>query len=83
MTDDQVLEDINRLAAEEKQIHETAGAREGQGLTDEERERLRAIEIELDRCWDLLRQRRAERMAGRNPDEASPRDAATVETYLQ
>ena len=81
MRDEQVLEEINRLAAEEQQIHESAAP--GEGLSDEQRDRLGVIEVELDRCWDLLRQRRAERMAGRNPDEASVRDAETVETYLQ
>jgi hypothetical protein len=44
---------------------------------------LRAVEIELDRCWDLLRQRRALREAGADPDEAKARDASTVERYLQ
>jgi Protein of unknown function (DUF2630) len=46
-------------------------------------ERLRAVEVELDRCWDLLRQRRALRDAGEDPDEARVRDADTVERYWQ
>jgi len=46
-------------------------------------ERLRAIEIELDVCWDLLRQRRALRDAGANPDQAAARDPSTVERYWQ
>jgi hypothetical protein len=41
------------------------------------------VEIELDRCWDLLRQRRALRDAGSDPDDAHVRDATTVERYLQ
>jgi hypothetical protein len=41
------------------------------------------VEVELDRCWDLLRQRRALRGAGANPDEAQVRDADTVERYQQ
>ena len=45
--------------------------------------RLQALEVELDRCWDLLRQRRALRAAGGNPDDAHARDASTVERYLQ
>lgn len=81
MNDDQVLEDINRLAAEEQQIHEAAAPSEG--LSEAQHDRLAAIEVELDRCWDLLRQRRAERRAGRSADDASPRPAETVETYLQ
>ena len=36
----------------------------------------------LDRFWDLLRQRRALREFGRDPDEASTRDEGTVEGYL-
>jgi len=46
-------------------------------------DRLAAIEVELDRCWDLLRQRRALRSAGADPDDAAVRDSATVEGYLQ
>jgi hypothetical protein len=46
-------------------------------------ERLQAVEVELDRCWDLLRQRRARREFHENPDEASVRDESTVEGYLQ
>ena len=45
--------------------------------------RMRELEIELDRCWDLLRQRRARRAAGEDPDEADPRPADVVENYLQ
>jgi hypothetical protein len=48
-----------------------------------ERSRLRDVEVELDHCWDQLRQRRALRSAGADPDDADTRDAATVENYLQ
>ena len=48
-----------------------------------DRERLNAVEVELDRCWDLLRQRRALRAAGGDPDDASVRDADVVERYRQ
>jgi hypothetical protein len=41
------------------------------------------VEVELDRCWDLLREARALRDAGADPDEAEGRDAQTVERYLQ
>jgi hypothetical protein len=51
-------------------------------LIDEEHERLQALEVELDQCWDLLRQRRAKREFGADPDEAQVRDPGTVETYL-
>jgi hypothetical protein len=50
---------------------------------DEDKDRLRAVEVELDQCWDLLRQRRALREAGADPGEAQVRDAETVERYLQ
>lgn len=50
---------------------------------DTDRRRLEAVSVELDRCWDLLRQRRALRDAGQSPDAAEPRDADTVERYLQ
>jgi len=55
------------------------------GRTDqvgEDAGRLAAIKVELDQLWDLLRQRRALRSAGRNPDDAQMRDADTVERYL-
>jgi hypothetical protein len=50
---------------------------------DADADRLRAVEVELDQCWDLLRQRRALREAGVNPDNASARGPGTVENYLQ
>jgi hypothetical protein len=48
-----------------------------------DRERLRAVQVELDRCWDLLRQRRGREEFGLDPDDASPRGADTVERYEQ
>ena len=48
-----------------------------------ERRRLQAAEIELDQCWDLLRQRRARLVAGGSPDEAASRLASVVENYWQ
>jgi hypothetical protein len=44
---------------------------------------LRTVELELDQCWDLLRQRRALRDAGADPDQAQARDTGTVEGYQQ
>jgi len=84
MSDESVTTRIEQLVTEEQQLRK----REQTDVTDTEalerdRERLRSVEIELDRCWDLLRQRRAFREAGTNPDEAAPRDADTVERYLQ
>jgi hypothetical protein len=71
---------IHDLVAEE---HELRSRHVGAGLDETEQERLRAIEVELDRTWDLLRQRRARAEYGDDPDNAEERDAAEVETYLQ
>jgi Protein of unknown function (DUF2630) len=75
-TDKTVLEHIEHLVAEEKKLYAAQGE-----MTDAERERLAKINVELDRCWDLLRQRRALREFGRNPDEAEVRPAGIVENY--
>jgi len=80
MNDEDLLQRINHLAAEEHRLHE---AHLGGGLTEEERARLREVERGLDVCWDLLRQRRALRNAGRDPSEATPRSEGTVEGYRQ
>jgi Protein of unknown function (DUF2630) len=50
-------------------------------VSDAEKARLNEIDVELDRCWDLLRQRRGLREFGRNPDEAEVRPAKVVENY--
>ena len=80
MTDEDLLERINRLAAQEHVLHETHNDR---GLTDEECARLHDVEVGLDVCWDLLRQRRALRNAGRDPSDAQVRSEGTVEGYQQ
>jgi hypothetical protein len=84
MSDQSIAGRIEQLVAEEHQLR----GREEQDSADaaaleQDRERLRAVEVELDRCWDLLRQRRARRSAGEDPDGATVRDADTVERYLQ
>jgi hypothetical protein len=81
MKDEDVLENINRLVAEEHALWER-GAEE-HGLSEAERERLRALQVSLDQCWDLLRQRRARREFGQDPDDAKVRDKGMVERYLQ
>lgn len=79
MDDQRVLERINQLAAEEKDLF----AKQARGeATDEERERIRRLEVTLDQCWDLLHQRRARRRAGLDPDDAKVRDPDTVEGYV-
>ncbi|MDP9219971.1 MAG: DUF2630 family protein [Actinomycetota bacterium] len=78
--DDDLHDRIAALAHEEHALHQAHA--EGDGLSDLERLRLRQIEVELDRVWDLLRQREALRDAGLDPAAAAERDAATVEGYL-
>ena len=81
MDDEQIQDRIERLVTEEQGLREREA--EEDTFDSSERERLDAIGVELDRCWDLLRQRRARREAGLDPDDASPRPAETVEDYLQ
>ncbi|MFL6128031.1 MAG: DUF2630 family protein [Mycobacteriales bacterium] len=80
MDDRSILSHIHELVAEEKALR-TRHA--GDGLDDAERERMHELEIELDRAWDLLRQRRAKAEFGDDPDNAEQRPAEEVETYLQ
>ena len=80
MDDNTVLQRIGRLADEEQELEE---AHVGSPLSKDDRERLKKIEVELDQCWDLLRQRRARRAAGLDPDGATLRNEETVEKYLQ
>jgi hypothetical protein len=74
MDDKQLSARIGELIDEEHRLE-----RGGQPDPD----RLKALEVELDRCWDLLRQRRARRAAGENPDDAQVRSGDVVEKYLQ
>jgi hypothetical protein len=79
-TDSETMAHIRDLVAEEKNLR--AQLQRGDIGTSEEHDRLRRLEIELDQCWDLLRQRRALRDAGGDPREASVRPAGEVEGYL-
>jgi hypothetical protein len=79
--DTEIRDHIERLVSEEHQL-EQRGA-EHEGLTPEEHGRLESLGVELDRWWDLLRQREARRRAGLDPDDATMRDANTVEGYEQ
>jgi hypothetical protein len=74
MSDQSILTHISALIDEEHKLR-AAGAPQ-----DSER-RLKQLEVELDQCWDLLRQRRARREFGQDPDAAAPRDPGTVEGY--
>jgi len=81
MEDKAVLSRINDLVSEEERLLESS--RGPDGLTEADDARLKAVEVALDQCWDLLRQRRAKRHAGESPDRAHVRDATTVEGYQQ
>jgi hypothetical protein len=81
MDDRTIVERIDRLVDEEHALYQ--GSEDGVGPGEEQHERLREIEVLLDQCWDLLRQRRARRTAGLDPEEAHVRDEATVEGYQQ
>jgi hypothetical protein len=80
MDDAQVHSRIEGLVAEEHRLLEQG---EGEGLDAGAHARLEEVRVELDRYWDLLRQRRARAEAGLDPDRAGPRDEETVEDYLQ
>lgn len=79
MTDDAVHTRIDALIAEEHALRDKLGA--GEISESEERARLQVLETQLDQAWDLLRQRRARREFGENPDGAATRSANTVENY--
>jgi hypothetical protein len=81
MDDERVQGHIEQLVAEEHRLLQAHS--EGEGLAPAEHQRLEAIKVQLDRYWDLLRQRRARERAGLDPEDASLRDADTVEKYLQ
>jgi hypothetical protein len=80
MADDQIHNRIEELVAEEHDLYDRAA----QGnLSESEHRRLDSIKLGLDQCWDLLRQRRALREAGRDPGAAKVRDPEVVERYEQ
>ena len=79
-TDSDALAHIRDLVAEEKALRAQLQHRD---ITEsEEHQRLRAVEVELDQCWDLLRQRRALRETGGDPRQAAVRPPGQVEGYL-
>ena len=84
MTDETVAARIERLVAEEHELlQQEQRDRTDTERLDQDHERLEGVRVELDRCWDLLRQRRALRDAGGDPESADVRDAEAVEKYLQ
>jgi hypothetical protein len=78
--DSTVMGDIEKLVEEEQQLLRSPA---GAGDDAERHARLEEVRVQLDRCWDLLRQRRAAEEFGQDPDAVSERDADTVERYLQ
>jgi hypothetical protein len=80
MEDGQIHGTIEQLVAEEHELweHEASG-----NATDADRQRLEELKISLDQCWDLLRQRRALREAGLDPEAAQARPEDVVENYRQ
>ena len=75
MDDQTILDHITALVDEEHRLRENPTAPEANA------ERLKQVAQQLDQCWDLLRQRRAKREFGADPDGAKPRDIGTVENY--
>ena len=76
-TDRSVRHHIEELVSQEHRL-------QGQGsLSEDDRARLRGVQVELDQCWDLLRQRRALRTVGQGPDKAHMRPPEMVEKYEQ
>jgi Protein of unknown function (DUF2630) len=80
MDDAEIVQRIRELTEQE---HTLERAHQGDGLSDDELRQLRATEVALDQCWDLLRQRRARRNAGQDPDNARVRPGGVVEDYEQ
>lgn len=74
-TEQPVLNHIQQLVDEEHKLYNK------EALTEEDRKRLNGLEAELDQCWDLLRQRRALRDAGQDPEKAHVRPVEVVEKY--
>ena len=81
MEEQDILQQIQTLVSREHQLREQLQA--GEVAPDAERSQLQQLEEALDQCWDLLRQRRAKREYGQNPDESAARPVDQVEHYLQ
>jgi hypothetical protein len=77
VSDESILKRIEKLVSEEQTLYGK------DGIEDSEQVRLEKLQVELDQCWDLLRQRRALREFGKDPDRAHVRPASIVEKYEQ
>lgn len=80
MDDQQIHQRIDELVGEEHHLERTHA---GQGLSETDLARLADVGVQLDRYWDLLRQRDARRRAGQDPEAARLRDGDVVEGYRQ
>ncbi|GCE04266.1 DUF2630 family protein [Dictyobacter aurantiacus] len=80
MDDNEIMKRIQELVDEE---HHLLQLEEEGKIQGDQRQRVKDLEVGLDQCWDLLRQRRARRNAGLNPDDAQVRDPNIVENYRQ
>ena len=80
MDDTELIARIGTLVEEEHDLERQVAS---SGPDPDAQDRLRALEVALDQCWDLMRQRRARRHAGADPDSAEVRPAGTVEGYQQ
>ena len=81
MDDKEIMAHIDELIQTEHELRSQLAT--GELSSQEERERLRSAEEALDQCWDLLRQRRARREFGENPNEVAARPVSEVESYMQ
>ena len=80
MDDNQIHDSIEQLVSEEHKLWELESAGRATGS---DRARMEEVRVALDRCWDLLRQRRAREEFGLDPNDTAPRSADTVEHYEQ
>jgi len=80
MDDHEIVRRVGQLTEEEHELERSIG---GAGASEDDERRLRELEVALDQCWDLLRQRRARRSAGLDPDDADVRPSGVVEGYQQ
>ena len=81
MDDKDIMSKISELIDTERELR--GQLQQGELSSEQERERLRSAEAALDQCWDLLRQRRAKRQYGEDPDAAAVRPVSEVEGYQQ
>jgi hypothetical protein len=81
MDDKEILGNISGLISAEHELRARLAA--GELSSEQERQQLASVEESLDQCWDLLRQRRARREFGEDPEQAHMRPATEVEGYQQ